>query len=98
MKTVMVLLLAMAFVSAKADKDAARRKQLEEAKKELVSLESVKAEKLETLEQKEAQRWDARYRQASRVKENEEKVRSSEEAYARLTADIGRTEEDLVKV
>jgi biopolymer transport protein ExbB len=82
---------------AKDDPDAAQRKALEDLQRELVSLENLKAEKLEALEKKEAERWDARYRNAAHAKENEEKARSLEEKYGRFASDLTRLEEDLVK-
>lgn len=90
-------MLAAAPASAKEDPDAAKRKTLEELQRELNSLENLKAEKLEALEKKEAQRWDARYRNAAHAKEGEEKARSLEEKYGRLASDLTRLEEELVK-
>jgi biopolymer transport protein ExbB len=82
---------------AKDDPDAVKRKTLEDLQRELASLENLKAEKLEALEKKEAQRWDARYRNAAHAKENEEKARSLEEKYGRFASDLTRLEEELVK-
>ncbi|MEO7780015.1 MAG: MotA/TolQ/ExbB proton channel family protein [Fibrobacteria bacterium] len=90
-------LLAAGIATAKEDPDAAKRKALADLQQELASLENIKAEKLETLEKKEAERWDARYRNAARAKENEEKSRSLEEKYGRLASDQSRLEEELVK-
>lgn len=90
-------LLASGAAFAKDDPDAAKRKALDDLKRELVSLENLKAEKLEALEKKEAQRWDARYRSAAHAKENEDKARSLEEKYGRLASDLTRLEEELVK-
>ena len=92
-----VMISAAALAAAKDDPLAARRKALEGLQRELASLESLKAEKLEALEKKEAERWDARYRAAARAKENEERARSLEEKYGRLASDLTRTEEELVK-
>lgn len=92
------LILSAALVMApKDDPDAGRRKELENLKRELASLETLKAEKLEALERKEAERWDARYRQTARGKEADEKARGLEEKYSRLAGDLGRLEEELVK-
>ncbi len=61
-------LLASGASFAKEDPDAAKRKALDDLKRELVSLENLKAEKLEALEKKEAELWDARYRAAAHAK------------------------------
>lgn len=90
-------LLAASFASAKDDPQAVPRKALEDLQRELASLENLKAEKLDALEKKEAERWDARYRSAARAKEFDERARSLEEKYGRLASDLTRTEEDLVK-
>ena len=92
-----IALTAGLAVAAKEDKDASLRKEWEDVKRELASLETLKGEKLEALEKKEAERWDARYRQAARQKEGDEKARALEEKYGRLAADLGKLEEDLVK-
>lgn len=84
-------------LAAKPDPDAAVRKALDDARRELASLENIKVEKLEILEKKEAERWDARYRAAARAKEAEEKARSMEEKYSRMAGDLGRLEEEMVK-
>ena len=91
------LLIAAASLIAKDDPLALKRKALEDMQRELASLENLKAEKLEALEKKEAERWDARYRAAAHAKENEEKARSLEEKYGRLASDLTRVEEELVK-
>jgi biopolymer transport protein ExbB len=90
-------LLTAAPLFSKDDPDATKRKALEDVKRELASLENLKAEKLEALEKKEAERWDARYRQAAHAKEADEKARSLEEKYGRLATDMTRLEEELVK-
>lgn len=91
------LAMAPALSFSKDDPDALKRKALDDVKRELASLENIKAEKLEALEKKEAERWDARYRQAALAKENDEKARSLEEKYGRLASDLTRIEEELVK-
>ena len=90
-------LLAFGLASAKDDPLAVKRKALEDLQREPASLENLKAEKLEALEKKEAERWDARYRAAARAKENDDKARSLEEKYGRLATDLTRVEEELVK-
>jgi biopolymer transport protein ExbB len=95
--TAAALLLCAATAFAKDDPDAIKRKALDDLKRELSSLENLKAEKLEALEKKEAERWDARYRNAAHAKENEDKARSLEEKYGRLASDLTRLEEELVK-
>lgn len=90
-------LCAAASAYAKEDPLAGKRKALEDMQRELASLESLKAGKLEALERMEAQRWDARYQAAARAKEDEEKARALEEKYSRLANDQTRAEEELVK-
>ncbi|MDB5103003.1 MAG: MotA/TolQ/ExbB proton channel family protein [Fibrobacteres bacterium] len=90
-------LLALGSAFAKDDPDAIKRKALEDLRRELASLDNLKSEKLEALEKKEAERWDARYRASAHAKENDEKARSLEEKYGRLASDLTRLEEDLVK-
>lgn len=100
LRTIAVVALfasAASTVAAKDDPDARLRQELEGLKRELASLEGLRAEKLEALEKKEAQRWDLRYRQSARAKEGEEKARALEEKYGRLAGDLGRLEEELVK-
>lgn len=92
-----MLAVAAAPAFSKEDPDAAKRKTLEELQRELNSLENLKAEKLDALEKKEAQRWDARYRNSAHAKEGEEKARSQEDKYGRLASDLTRLEEELVK-
>lgn len=92
-----ILVLAASLAAAKDDPLAAKRKALEDLQRELASLENLKAEKLEALEKKEAERWDARYRASARSKENDERARSLEEKYGRLASDLTRAEEELVK-
>ncbi len=91
--------LATAFtpVFAKDDPDAAKRKALEDVQRELTSVENLKAEKLDALEKKEAERWDARYRQAAHAKDADEKARQLEEKYGRLASDLTRLEDELIK-
>ncbi|MBW8888022.1 MAG: MotA/TolQ/ExbB proton channel family protein [Fibrobacteres bacterium] len=90
-------LLAASMAFGKEDPQAIQRQALADLQKELSSLENLKAEKLDALEKKEAERWDARYRAAARAKEDDERARSLEEKYGRLASDLTRTEEDLVK-
>jgi biopolymer transport protein ExbB len=100
MRYVTATMLGLVFAAgifAREDREAARRKELDDSRRELASLENIRAEKLEALEKKEAERWDARYRQAAKTKDNDEKARSLEEKYGRLTGDLGRLEEELVK-
>jgi len=83
---------APAFAGAK--EDAA---ELENLKREQAALESLRADKLGALEQKEAARWDARYKAAAQAKEAEDRIRSLEDSYGRLSAEAGRLEEEWVK-
>lgn len=101
MQSLWKLFFATAIVASplfsKDDPDAIKRKALEDIRRELTSLENLRAEKLEALEKKEAERWDARYRQAAHAKESDEKARALEEKYGRFAGDLTRAEEDLIK-
>ncbi len=98
MKTTMLsLLILSAALHAKDDANAALLREIENMKREVASLESMKAEKLDSLEQKEAARWDARYKAAAKAKDAEEQSRGMEESFSRLAGDASRLEEELVK-
>ena len=75
-------------------KDEAR---VEALRRELATLEALRAEKLETLERREAARWDARYRAVAQTREAEDRIRAREEAFARLSGEAARLEEEWVK-
>jgi biopolymer transport protein ExbB len=83
------LMLSAAVAAPKDELDALRR--------EVASLEALRAEKLEVLERREAARWDARYKAAAQAKEAEDRARALEDAFARLSAEAGRLEEEGVK-
>jgi biopolymer transport protein ExbB len=92
-KTFALLPLFLSLAVAAPKEDA----QLDNLKRELSALESLRAEKLEALEKKESARWEARYKTSAQAKEAEERIRSLEEAYGRLSGEAGRLEEDWVK-
>jgi biopolymer transport protein ExbB len=76
---------------------AAPKDDLEALRREAASLEALRAEKLENLERREAARWDARYKAAAQAKEAEDRGRALEDAFARLSAEAGRLDEEWVK-
>jgi len=75
----------------------APKDDLETLRREAASLEALRAEKLENLERREAARWDARYKAAAQAKEAEDRGRALEDAFARLSAEAGRLDEEWVK-
>src|SRR6185295_2049349 len=98
MKSVSLFLMAFASASfAKEDPNAVLLRDIANLKREVSALESMKAEKLDSLEQKEAARWEARYKAAAKAKEAEEQSRVMEETYSRLAGEASRLEEELVK-
>jgi biopolymer transport protein ExbB len=90
---------AILFVAALASEAAAKEdpRETESLRRELTALEARRAEKLEALERREAARWDARYRAAAQAREAEDRTRSLEEAFSRLSAEAARLEEEWVK-
>jgi biopolymer transport protein ExbB len=79
-------------------KDEAREaREAEALRREISSLESLRAEKLEALERREAARWDARYKSVAQTREAEDRIRALEEAFGRLSGEAARLEEDWVK-
>ena len=78
-------LLPWAAFSAE-DPALAAARETEALRRELSALESLRAGKLETLEQKEAARWEARYQSAAKSKETEERMRSLEDGFGRAAA------------
>ena len=82
---------------AKDDPNAALLRDIANLKREVAALESMKAEKLDSLERKEAARWEARYKATAKAKEAEEQSRAMEENYSRLAGEASRLEEELVK-
>ncbi len=95
--SLLALLLLSGVALSKEDPNVALLREIEGLKREQTSLESIKAAKLDSLEQKEAVRWDSRYKAAARAKEAEEQSRGMEEAFSRLSGDASRLEEELVK-
>ncbi|MCD6024655.1 MAG: MotA/TolQ/ExbB proton channel [Fibrobacteria bacterium] len=95
LRSLFALCLAAATMTYAAPKDEAAA--LENLKREFSALESLRADKLEALEKKEAARWEARYKTSAQTKEAEDRIRSLEEAYGRLSGEASRLEEDWVK-
>ncbi len=95
--TLLATLVFSTAIFAKDEKIDPTQKVLAGLKQELSALESLKAEKLETLQKAEATRWENRYKQSTKAKEAEEKARALEDKYSRLSADVGRLEEELIK-
>jgi biopolymer transport protein ExbB len=91
----LALALALPVSLAAAPKDDPR--ELEALRREVSALEALLAEKLETLERREAARWDARYKGVAQTREAEDRARSLEEAFARLSGEAARLEEEWVK-
>ncbi len=80
-----------------SEREAQRQKEIAELKRELSALESLKSDKLDEVEAAEAKRWESRYKQTAKVKENDERARGLEERYARLAGETGKLEDELVK-
>jgi biopolymer transport protein ExbB/TolQ len=80
-----------------SDRLAEQKKQIATLKQELSALESLKADKLDELEAVEAKRWDARYKQTAKAKEHEERARALEESYSRMSGEVGKLEDELIK-
>ena len=95
--SLLVLFTFATILSAKEDKAAAALRELDNLKREVAALESIRTEKLDSLEQKESIRWETRYKATAKAKEAEDQARIMEEAFGRLAADASRLEEDLVK-
>lgn len=70
---------------------------VEALRREAAALESLRADKLEALERREAARWDARYKAVAQARDDEERTRALEEAYGRLSTDASRLEEEWTK-
>ena len=98
----LILLALLALFSAKGvvakdDANTAMQNQIDSLKREVSALESLKAEKLDSLEQKEAARWEARYKEAAKAKEADDQSREMEDNFGRLGSDASRLDEELVK-
>jgi len=92
-----LLLLSQAFADKPSEREIQRQKETAELKRELSALQSLKTDKLDELEKAEANRWQARYKQAAKAKENEDKARALEENYGRSAAQVGKLEDELIK-
>jgi hypothetical protein len=92
MKKYSILFCLLAFAYAK-DVDP----KLIQLQIEIAALKSLKQEKLELLESKEAQRWQNRYKQNAEIKLLEEKSKSFEEKYNRFANDLYRKQEEKIK-
>ncbi len=95
--TAFFILFFAACLFAKDDPNAALLGQIDSLKRQVAALESLKAEKLDSLEQKEAARWEARYKAAAKAKEADDQSRAMEENFSRLASDASRLEEESVK-
>jgi biopolymer transport protein ExbB len=82
---------------AKEGPETAAQRTVDSLRRELSALESLRAEKLETLEQKESARWGSRYKASAKTKEAEEGMRRLEDAFSRLASEASRAEEELIK-
>ena len=85
----------LAFAAPLAAKDEPRG--VEALRREAAGLESLRADKLEALESREAARWDARYKAVAQSRDDEERARALEGAYARLSTDASRLEDEWAK-
>jgi len=61
------------------------------------SLENLKIEKIDAIENSEAKRWNLRYEQNARTKQYEEHLRALESSYSRLASDMNNKQEDLLR-
>jgi biopolymer transport protein ExbB/TolQ len=89
-----ISLMALLAVPSAAKDDA---REVEALRREASALESLRAEKLEALERREAARWDARYKTVAQTREAEDRIRALEESFGRLSGDAARLEEEWVK-
>lgn len=87
-------LVCAGFASLANAQDA---REVESLRREVAALEARRAELLETLERREAARWDARYKSVARTRDAEERARALEDAYGRLSTEAARLEEEWVK-
>jgi biopolymer transport protein ExbB/TolQ len=87
--------LVFAPASHAAAKDEPRG--IEALRREAAGLEALRADKLEALERREAARWDARYKAVAQSRDDEERARALEGAYARLSAEASRLEDEWAK-
>lgn len=74
-----------------------KQDKLAELRREVSALQSLRLEKAEILEKKEAARWGERYRQNLISKEQQEKARSLEARYSRRAGDLSRANEELLQ-
>ncbi|MGL1935750.1 MAG: MotA/TolQ/ExbB proton channel family protein [Fibrobacterales bacterium] len=98
MKKIMSIALIALFVGAPlvaAEKNDAEVKKAALLKKEIVALKSLKNEKLNVLEKKEADRWNARYKQNIQAKEFEDKTRMLESRYTKLASTAAIKKDEL---
>ena len=88
---------AIAVSAQSREKEAALLGEVENLRRELSALETLKNEKLDLLEQRESARWQARYQGAAKSKEADESLRILEDAFSRLASESGRLEEEWIK-
>jgi biopolymer transport protein ExbB len=72
-------------------------REVETLRREVATLEALRAEKLDVLERREAARWDARYKSVAQTREAEDRIRALEESFGRLSGEAARLEEEWVK-
>lgn len=89
--------LSLALAASLAATATAKDDPTESLRRELAALESRRAQKLETLEKREAARWDARYQTVAQTREAEDRLRALEDAFTRLSSEASRLEEGWVK-
>ncbi len=94
---ILLLIGSLHPTSAKESPDAPALRELENLRREFSALESLRAEKLDLLEQKEGARWEARYKGSAKAKESEDQMRRLEDTFSRLAGEASRLEEELVK-
>ncbi len=93
-----ILLLALAAsASAKgSDVSDSLAARLETLRAETAALRELRREKLDALERAETRRWSERYAANARREEAAAKARSLEGRYAKLSADLGRLQTELL--
>lgn len=94
----LLLGIALFFISAEAKKETPQPDpRIEGLKREIAALEQLKGEKLDLLERKEAARWQNRYKQNLESERWDEQNRQLEARYSRLSSDLSRLQEEVIK-
>jgi biopolymer transport protein ExbB/TolQ len=91
-----LITVSLSFGRTAKEEQAAQQAKLEELRKEISALQSIRLEKAETLEKIEAARWEKRYKQNVLTKEHQDKARDLESRYSRRAADLSRINDELV--